>query len=56
LVVLAGVQATKVILEQQGPSVVATGVEYTSNGENYVATANREVILSAGTYADTVRR
>lgn len=48
LVVLAGVQATKVILEQQGPSVVATGVEYTSNGENYIATANREVILSAG--------
>jgi len=49
LTIITGAQATRVILEGQDGRQIATGVEYRdATGETIVATAGKEVILSAG--------
>jgi choline dehydrogenase len=49
LEVICGAQVTRVILEEGPDELRATGVEYrTADGETAVATAAKEVVLSAG--------
>jgi choline dehydrogenase-like flavoprotein len=49
LTIVTGAHATRVLLDEAGGRVLATGVEYrTADGHTSVATARREVILSAG--------
>ncbi|QRV77531.1 GMC oxidoreductase [Ceratobasidium sp. AG-Ba] len=54
LVLVTGARATKVTLSKQGDLVIATGVEFVHGPEGeeveFVATARREVVLSAGTF------
>jgi choline dehydrogenase len=46
--VLTGAHATRVLLQTQGPSKRATGVEYLQNGERHQVHVHGEVILAAG--------
>ncbi|KAI0644068.1 alcohol oxidase [Trametes meyenii] len=46
---LVGAQATKVLFTNSSAGLVATGVEFASGGQRFVAKARKEVILSAGT-------
>jgi choline dehydrogenase-like flavoprotein len=49
LTIVTGAHATRIVLDGAPGSLAATGVEYrTAAGETRVATARREVILSAG--------
>jgi choline dehydrogenase-like flavoprotein len=49
LTIITGAEATRVILEDADGGLAATGIEYRlADGEVRVATARREVILSAG--------
>ncbi|TFY57491.1 hypothetical protein EVG20_g8527 [Dentipellis fragilis] len=47
--VLTNAQVTKVVFEQGGQNVTATGVQYVVDGQSYTANASTEVILAAGT-------
>ncbi|KAI0057965.1 glucose-methanol-choline oxidoreductase [Artomyces pyxidatus] len=50
-VLLTGSQAIRLILDACEPeAVVATGVEYSNNGQSFTARAAREVIVCAGSY------
>ncbi|KAK7034765.1 hypothetical protein VNI00_012172 [Paramarasmius palmivorus] len=55
LLVLTGATVTRILLSNTGSEVEATGLEYISNGETYIANASREVILSAGTAFSNIR-
>jgi choline dehydrogenase len=49
LTIITGAQATRIVLEDRPGGIEAKGVEYrTASGETRVATARKEVILSAG--------
>ncbi|GJJ15704.1 hypothetical protein Clacol_009982 [Clathrus columnatus] len=48
--VLAGAQATKVLFKKVGKNQVATGVQFSVNGQTFTVSANREVILSCGAF------
>lgn len=41
-------QATKVVFKDSPAGLIATGVEFVSNGQTFNASAKKEVILSAG--------
>ena len=48
LVLLTGAQVTRVNFDASGDALTATGVTFVNGGSPYNATANKEVILSAG--------
>lgn len=55
LVVCTGIRVRKIVFEDKiiengGPGLVAKGVEFESDGKKYMMRADREVILSAGSF------
>ena len=50
LQVLTGALVTKVILSPANEPLIATGVTFTVDGENYTVSASREIILCAGAF------
>lgn len=48
--VLVGARATKVVFSEGGDQLVATAVEFDTDGVRYVVQASKEIILSAGEF------
>lgn len=46
--ILTGATVKNVVLENQGSTCVATGVRFSCNGQEYVASASREIVVAGG--------